>query len=120
MILRYGQTWGQGMPDIKKDAMLDVRELMDYEVVKVYNPTLGDLERVIAESVEYEDDGTEKKRFRARRDAQGRITDMAVVQGHGDEVQEKLDENQYMCRAYWGDGIMTEFALHGTKTEVCS
>ena len=41
MILRYGQTWGQGMPDIKPDAMLDVRELMDYVVVNVYNPTLG-------------------------------------------------------------------------------
>ena len=69
MILRYGQTWGQGTPDIKKDAMLDIRELLDYEVVKIYNTTVEDLEQVLIESVEYEEDGTEKKRFRPRREA---------------------------------------------------
>ena len=107
MILRYGQTWGQGTPAIKQDAMLDIRELLDYEVVKAYNTTEEDLEQVLIESVEYEEDGTEKKRFRPRRDAQGRLTDMGCVQGHGDEVQTLRDENLYMTRAFWGDGLMT-------------
>ena len=68
MILRYGQTWGQGLPDIRPDATLDVRELLDYEVLKVYNATIEDLEQVIEESVEYEEDGTPKRRFHALRD----------------------------------------------------
>ena len=109
---------GPGTPDIKKDAMLDIRVLLDQEVVKAYNTTEEDLEQVLIESVEYEEDGTEKKRFRPRRDAQGRLTDMAVVQGHGDDIQERLDENQYMTPAFWGDGLMTEYILHGTQVKV--
>ena len=92
MILRYGQTWGQGTPDIKRDAMLDIRELLDYEVVNAYNTTEEDLEQVLMESMEYEEDCTDKKRFRPHRDAQGRLTDMGCVQGHGDEVQALPDE----------------------------
>ena len=115
MILRYGQTWGQGFPDIRKNAMLDIRELLDYEVLKVYNATAEDLEKVIVESVEYEEDGTAKNRFHALYDNDGKLTDMAIVQGHGKRVQALLDENQYMTEAAWNDGIMTRYLLHGTS-----
>ena len=88
MILRSCQTWGQGFLDIKSNAMLDIRELLDYEVVKAYNTTIDDLEQVMEESIETEKDGTLKYRFDCLRDSEGNLTDMSIVQGHGDEVQE--------------------------------
>ena len=115
MILRYGQTWGQCFPDIKPNAMLDVRELLDYEVLKAYNATTEDLERVVIESVEYEKGGTPKHRFHALYDTNNRLTDMAAVQGRGDEVQALLDESQYMTKVHYDDGIMTPYLLHGAS-----
>ena len=120
MILKYGQTWNEGFPDIKPNGMVDIRELLAYEVVKAYNTTIDDLEQVLEESVETERDGTLKYRFDCLRDSEGNLTDMSIVQGHSDEVQACLAENHYMTEAYWGDNLMTEYFLHGTKKEYVS
>ena len=113
MILRYGQTWGQGFPDIKPNAMLDIRDLLDYEVVKAYNTTIEDLEQVIEESVEYEEDGTSKRRFHALRDSQWKLNDMAAVQGHGDEVQTSklLERRRKYERFHWNFRVNRRFVI---------
>ena len=94
--------------------MLDIRELLDYDIVKVYRATAEDLEKVLIESVEYEK-GVPKYRFTGRYHDDGELTDMAIVQGHGKRVQALLDENQYMVEAAWLDGKMTRYMLHGTS-----
>ena len=71
--------------------------------MKVYRAISEDLERVIIESVEYEE-GMPKHRFTGRYDDDGELYGMAIVQGHGKEIQELLDENQYMVEAAWLDG----------------
>ena len=50
MILRYGETWGEGFPDIKPNGMVNVRELLAYEVVSAYRTTIDDLEQILEES----------------------------------------------------------------------
>ena len=117
MILRYGETWGEGFPEIRPNGMVDIRELLAYEVVSAYYTTVDDLERILEESVETESDGTLKYRFDCLRDSEGNLTDMSAVQGHSDYVQRYLSEDQYMTRAFWGDNLMTEYFLHGTKKE---
>ena len=92
MILRYGETWNEGFPDIKPNGMVDIRELLAYEVVKAYNTTIDDLEQVLEESVETEKDGTLKYRFDCLRDSEGNLTDMSILQGHSDQVQKYLAE----------------------------
>ena len=47
MILRYGETWGEGFPEIRPNGMVDVRELLAYEVVSAYNTTVDDLEQIL-------------------------------------------------------------------------
>ena len=82
--------------------MVDIRELLAYEVVSAYNTTVDDLEQILEESVETERDGTLKYRFDCLRDSEGNLTDMSVVQGHSDYVQKCLSEDQYMTPAFWG------------------
>ena len=70
--------------------MVDIRELLAYEVISAYRTTIDDLEEVIEESVETEKDGTLKYRFDSLRDSEGSLTDMSVVQGHSRYVQKRL------------------------------
>ena len=72
MILRYGETRGEGFPDIRPNGTVDVRELLAYEVVSAYYTTLDDLEEILEVSVETEDDGTLKHRYEGIRDDDGR------------------------------------------------
>merc|ERR1712051_630004 len=40
---------------------------------------------------------------------------MRICQGHSTYVQQFLSEGQYMTEADWGDHLMTDYFLHGTK-----
>ena len=115
MILRYGETNGEGFPEIRRDGTVDVRELLAYEVVSSYYTTVEDLEEVIKESVEVEEDGTLKYRFEGVHDDGGNLTDVRICQGHSTFVQRYLTESLYMKKAFWGDDLMTKYLLHGTK-----
>ena len=93
MILRYGETYGEGFPEIRPDGTVDVRELLAYETVSAYNTTLDDLEEVLETSVETEEDGTLKYRYEGIRDDDGNLTDVRICQGHSNYVQTYLTEN---------------------------
>ena len=115
MILRYGETYNEGYPDIKADGTVDVREILSYEVVSAYRTTMADLEEVLEVSMETENDGTLKHRFEGLRDSEGNLTDIRVCQGHSTYVQQFLTEGLYMTPAFWGDPFMTAHLLHGTR-----
>ena len=78
LILRHGNTCGQGHPEIQEDASRILPELLDYNLLNVYEAAAEDLVEVIRVSVEWKI-GQPKYRSPGRYGAEGNLIAMACA-----------------------------------------
>ena len=100
MLLRHGNSGGQGVVDIRPDGTIPVGELLEYDLLRAFEATEADLLQVFADGDEIRRDGTFKQRFKGHYDRNNQRIALASTQGHSDVVQARLDQNHHMVRAY--------------------
>ena len=63
MLLRHGNSAGQGIVDVRPEASVPVEELLEYDLLRAFGATVADLEQVIIDGYQIQRDGTMKQRF---------------------------------------------------------
>ena len=68
MLLRHGNSAGQGIVDIRLDGSVPCDELLEYDLLKAFESAVADLEQVLADGREVRSDGTIKEWFKGHCD----------------------------------------------------
>ena len=100
MLLRHGNSAGQGIVDIRPDGSVPCEELLQFDLLRAFEATVADLVQVLADGREVKRDGTIKERFKGHYDQNNQLIALASIQGHRDAVEARMDRTLYLERAY--------------------